>query len=101
MPIALEKNILPGSFTGVYTGSVSGSKYSLVKKNNSLVPTAEHLEEIAFSSLVNRFDNNDDDESFTVTQRPKTDLPLTSDFGNVNPIWLLFARSGLKRLQYK
>ena len=70
MSIVLEKNILPGSFTGVYTGSVSGNKYPLVKKNNSLVPTIDYLEEITFSSIMNRVDNNDE-ESFSVTQRPK------------------------------
>lgn len=88
-----HSNNTPGYFN--YTQYHQGVKksYPLVRLRPNEITAAE---EIIFAELV--------EEAYPlVKEKPvvKGDLPLSSDFGNVNPLWLLFARNGLKKLQYR
>ena len=86
------KNQVPGFYN--YT-----QQPTKVKEKFQLVHISD-LEQDVFAPLID-ISNEQNVPSYSMSTKPKTDLPLSSDFGDVDPRWLLFARSGLKKLQYK
>lgn len=74
-----------------------------VKRKNQLVLVRSgelsRLEETTFAEIIN-IELSHEGGQGEYKPRVKADLPLGSEYSHIDPRWLLFHRTALKKLQY-
>lgn len=88
-----RKTQVPGYFNYTHYSHVIKKSYPLVKASSKGLT---EVEDVVFAELINETLVNKKEKSAV-----KGDLPLSSEFGDINPLWLLFTRNSLKKLQYR